>query len=104
MVVYLVFALAIVLTIVSFVQSWRDGQENQQLPVVQAPARVVTTYSGHRGSVFGTSPGREMVRYAVFELKTGERRNFEIGSVQVSEGATGTLTYQGKQFLGFHYP
>lgn len=98
-IVYLIFGIAIALTVVEAVQQWQDERADLEAPVVQVPAHVVTIYSGHNGT--GTSPGRKMLHYAVFELNNGERKNFEIGSLRVTEGAKGTLTYQGSQFRCF---
>jgi hypothetical protein len=100
----LILIIVIGIVVFQLVQSWRKERAIQHSPLVQTPAKVITTYSSHKRDPWGTlSAGREMACYAIFELKTGERKVFEVESRYLVEGTQGILTYQGDRFLNFQH-
>jgi hypothetical protein len=96
---FLIVIVVVGIIIFQVVRYWRTERMIEQYPIVQVPATVITTYSFQRRS----SPGHTRAQYVIFELKTGERKQFEVEYLQLAEGMKGLLTYQGSRLLNFQY-
>jgi hypothetical protein len=102
LVVIAVVFLAITVQIAGGLALW---VRNNRMPVESVPARVVAKRTDTWGSGGLHTRGRVRTLYfATFELKTGDRLEFELHGRDYGllvEGDEGMLTYQGTRYQGF---
>jgi hypothetical protein len=97
--IFVIIAGGILFAIIHGVRQWN---RNNQLPVSTVPASVVTKRgqfsSGTENSSSSTS------YYVTFEIRGGERLEFQMLGAQygqLAEGDHGQLTHQGTRYKGF---
>lgn len=100
--VFIIFAVVIMVFITSLVKGLRQYFKNNSQPVVTEPARIIAkrthTWGGNGNSSAHTS------YYMTFEFENGERKEFPASSSMYgmsAEGDVGMLTHQGTRLIDF---
>jgi hypothetical protein len=82
-----------------------EWANNNSLPVLSAPARVVAKRTETHGNMSTNTAAQVSTYYYVtFELDDGDRKEYSLYGTDygmLAEGDEGTLTYQGTRYHGF---
>lgn len=102
---YMIFALIIGLFIVSLIKGLKEWHYNNQQPILDVEAKVVTKRDDvrYRRNANGTS-NRSSAYYVTFEFNSGDRLELRVLDNQFGmlvEGDIGTLKFQGRRYLDF---
>ncbi len=92
---FVILVVGILFVLLKALSQW---QYNNQQPIKQVAARVVTK----RTEVIGLDTSTDY--YCTFEVTDGTRHEFRVAGKeygQLVEGDTGTLTYQGTRYRTF---
>lgn len=103
---FLVFAIIIVVFIVTAVKGVSQWHKNNESPVLTVAASVVTKRTSVTRHIEDEhSMGHSSTSYyATFQVASGDRMEFSITGTeygQLAEGDQGGLTFQGTRYLGF---
>ena len=98
----LVFVLVLGSIIVTLIRGVGEWNKNNQSPKLTVPVTVVAKQSDvHRGiETMHTFTSY----YVTFQVKSGDRMEFEISDMEygmLAEGDSGELTFQGTRYLNF---
>ena len=98
----LVFVLVLGSIIVTLIRGVGEWNKNNQSPKLTVPVTVVAKRSDvHRGiETMHTFTSY----YVTFQVKSGDRMEFEISDMEygmLAEGDSGELTFQGTRYLNF---
>lgn len=112
---FIAFVLVIGIFIVTLVRGITTWNKNNHSPRLTVTARIVskrTDISHHTYANAGDGSGAQgyhtatsAMHYVTFEVESGDRMEFSVGSSEygmLAEGDTGNLTFQGTRYLSFH--
>ena len=108
---WVIFALVAVLIVVTIIRGIARWNKNNHSPRVDSEAKVVAKRMdirhmnhGNAGSVNNMNSMTSTWYYVTFQFTSGDRIELEVPRDEyglLAEGDTGTLTFQGKRYLGF---
>lgn len=109
---FLMFAFVFVMIIYTAVKGFQEKRENDASPVLEVAATVVTkranvssaAHQGMAGDMPTTSFTSDTTYYVTFQVKSGDRMEFQISGGeygQLAEGDSGVLTFQGTRYVKF---
>ena len=96
---FVMFMVILGIIISQSVKSARENRMNDNSPIQNAPATVVTK----RTEVWGHEHAHTDY-YVTFQFESGERMEFQVEGIDygmLAEDDYGTLQYQGTRYLGF---
>lgn len=105
-----VFCAIVVITVVTVVRGLREWNHNNQSPVLEVEAGVVSkrTNVSHDmhcgGNDMPMHSSTSTTYYVTFQVRSGDRMEFRVSGQQygmITEGDFGKLTFQGTRFLKF---
>lgn len=105
----IMFLLFFVLFVVALVRGIGEWHKNNQSPVLDVEAAVVSKRTTTSSSMHDTGNGAmhtstSTTHYVTFQFHSNDRQEFRVTGRQygmLAEGDVGTLTFQGTRFLNF---
>lgn len=104
------FVLIAAMVVVTLARSFREWNHNNQSPVLEVEAGVVSRRTDvshnmhHTGNDMAIHSSTSTTYYVTFQVHSGDRMEFRVSGQQyglIAEGDFGTLTFQGSRFLKF---